>query len=613
MKRRNNRPRNKCGVTNLSTTYQHCHPALVAGSRIIILIVFLFLSVSSPAHSKSLSDIWSSEPASNFRKLEVVSGEKYMISTANDLASKAGAEILAQGGNAIDAAITAQMVLNLVEPQSSGIGGGGFLLYFDAKTGKTNYFNGRETAPAKAFPEMFLNADGTPKKFEDTAKGGLSVATPGLLKILKLAHKKHGKIAWEKLFEPAIKIAENGFAVNDRLHANANFITYIKNFSETAKLYTKADGSAREIGEIIKNPQMAETLRTIAKQGIKPFYEGKIANDIVEAVKNSPINPGFLSLSDLKNYQPKKGELICNSYRIKYRVCSMPLPSSGGVTLLAILGILENFNLSKLKADSAETVHLISEATRLAYADRNEYVGDVANVPLKKMLDKNYLKSRSKLIDLKKAAAEFEAGKFANYNSTYDIAASYQSAEPLSTTHLSIVDSEGNAVSFTSSIEYYFGSAISVDGFLLNNQMTDFSLLPEINGKAVANRIEPLKQPRSSMSPTFVFDQNNKLIMIVGSPGGPRIIQFVAKTIINHLDFGFDIQQAISAPNYAVLNDVVELEKGTKITNLEKSLRKMGHQTKITEITSGIHAIVIENGKITGGADPRRSGLAIGN
>lgn len=612
MKKKNNRPFDKLGVTNLNTAHQHGHHPFIVWSM-MILTLFLFLSFSLQAHSKSLSDIWSTEAATTFRKLEVVSGKKYMISTANDLASKAGAEILEQGGNAIDAAIAAQMVLNLVEPQSSGIGGGGFLLYFDAKTGKTNYFNGRETAPAKAFPTMFLNKDGTAKKFEDAVKGGKSVATPGLLKILKLAHQQHGKLPWEKLFKPAINLAENGFVINDRLHANIENITYLRDFPNAAKLYLDGGNSPKKAGEIIKNPELAKTLQTIAKQGIKPFYEGEIANDIIKAVKNSPINPGFLSLSDLKNYQPKQGELICASYRVKYRVCSMPLPSSGGVTLLEILGILENFDLSKLKADSAETIHLISEATRLAYADRNEYVADVANVPIKKMLDKNYLKSRSELINLKKAAPEFEAGKFVNYNSTYDVAASYKSPEPLSTTHLSIVDADGNAVSFTSSIEYYFGSAISVDGFLLNNQMTDFSLLPEINGKAVANRIEPLKQPRSSMSPTFVFDQNNKLIMIVGSPGGPRIIQFVAKTIINHLDFGFDIQQAISMPNYAILNDVVELEKGTEITKLEKSLRKMGHEIKITEITSGIHAIVIENDKITGGADPRRSGLAIGN
>lgn len=580
----------------------------------ILLASTFFFAFTSSISAKNLSDIWATEPASHFRELNVVSGKEYMISTANGLASEAGAEILAQGGNAIDAAIAAQLVLNLVEPQSSGIGGGGFLLYFDAKTGKTNYFNGRETAPAKAYPQMFLTKEGKPKKFEDAVKGGMSVATPGVLKILQEAHQKHGKIAWEKLFEPAIKIAENGFILDDRLHANAVYIPYIRDFADTAKLYTKTDGSAREVGEVVKNPQMAKTLKTLAKQGIKPFYEGKIAHDIVKAVKYSPINPGLLSLADLKNYRSKNGELICASYRIKYRVCSMPLPSSGGITLLQILGILENFDLPKMKANSTETVHLIAEATRLGYADRNAYVADIPDVPIEQMLDKNYLKLRSQLIDLKKAAEKFEAGKFAKFtaNSNINIAASYLPNEPLSTTHLSVVDAQGNALSFTSSIEYYFGSAITVDGFLLNNQMTDFSLLPEIDGKPVANRIEPGKQPRSSMSPTFVFDQNGKLIMVVGSPGGPRIIQFVLKTIVNHLDFGLDVQEAISQPNYAILNDVLELEKSTKITKLEKKLRKMGHEVKIIEITSGIHAISVSGEGLSGGADPRRNGLAVG-
>lgn len=535
-----------------------------------------------------------------------------MIATANKLASEAGERILAQGGNAIDAAIAAQMVLNLVEPQSSGIGGGGFLLYFDAKSGTTTYFNGRETAPKKAFPTMFLDEDGKPKKFENAVKGGMSVGTPGLLKMLKMAHKKYGKISWKSLFNAAIEIAENGFAIDDRLHKNLNFIKYLSDFEETSKLYIDEDGSAKTVGTIIKNPKMAKTLRLIANQGIKPFYEGKIANDIVAAVKNSPINPGLLSLDDLKNYRPKTGKLICSSYRKKYKVCSMPLPSSGGITLLEILGILENFDLSNLQYDSPQAIHLIAEASRLAYADRNEYVGDVKDVPIKKMLNKDYLKKRSKLIDLEQAPAEFKPGKFSSYSSKIDVASSWQMPEPLSTTHLSIIDREGNAVSFTSSIEYYFGSAISVDGFLLNNQMTDFSFLPEINGKKVANAIEPLKQPRSSMSPTFVFDKNNKLIMIVGSPGGPRIIQFVVKTIVNQLDFGLDVQQAISAPNYTILNDVLELEKDTEITKLQQTLEKMGHKVKITEITSGIHAITVKNGKISGGADPRRSGIALG-
>jgi len=574
----------------------------------ILAVIFIFFVATSFAEAKNLSDAWVGEPASNFRELKSVKAKKHVVVTADEAASKAGEEMLKKGGNAIDAAIAAQMVLNVVEPQASGIGGGGFLLYYDAKSKKTSYFNGRETAPDKAYPEMLLK-DGKPREFNDVVQGGLSVATPGALKILKETHEKYGKLKWAELFDPAIKLARDGFIVSPRLHTLMANISYLKNFDEAAKIYLKADKSPYKVGDIIKNQAFADTLQTIADQGIEPFYKGKIANDIVDAVQHSKINPGVLSAKDLKNYRSKKGDLICAQYREKYKICSMPLPSSGGVTVLQILGILENFDLAKLKPQSPEAVHLVMEATRLAYADRNEYLGDISGVPLQKMLDKNYLKSRAALIDRKKALQKVEAGKFSDAkNLTFNNAA----VELPSTTHLSVVDDEGNAVSFTSSIEYFFGSALMVDGFLLNNQMTDFSFLPEINGKPVANRIEPNKQPRSSMTPTFVFDQNDNLLMVVGSPGGPRIIQYTLRTILDVLDWKLDLQKAISMPNYVVLNDVVELEKNTAITKLQKPLKKMGHQVLIKELTSGIHAITIENDGMKGGADPRRDGIAIG-
>ncbi len=290
----------------------------------------------------------------------------------------------------------------------------------------------------------------------------------------------------------------------------------------------------------------------------------------------------------------------------------MPLPSSGGITILQILGILENFDLEKFKPNKLGTIHLISEAARLAYEDRNQYIADTPNVPIVQMLNKKYLKKRAKMINLRSAPKGFLPGKFSNLDSKIDIAASYQQPEPLSTTHMSIIDKHGNAVSFTSSVEYFFGSALSVDGFLLNNHMTDFSFIPEVDGKKVANRVEPNKQPRSSMSPTFVFDEKNNLIMIVGSPGGPRIIQFVAKTIIAHLDWKMNIQEAISLPNFTTLRNIIELEKGTKIAKLKKPLEKMGHTVKVKDLVSGIHAITINKNGIKGGADPRRSGIAIG-
>lgn len=571
-----------------------------------------FLLLGSQAFAFSLSDLWIGEAASKRRQVKEQRADKFMISAAHRQATKAGFNILGQGGNAIDAAIAAQMVLNVVEPQSSGIGGGGFLIYFDAKSSSYKYFNGRESAPALAHDRMFLDENSQPKKFRQALQGGLSVATPGALKMLKEVHQQYGKLEWKKLFKPAIKLARNGFKVDDRLYVNLQRANYLQDFPKAAKMYFDEDGQPHKVGIIIKNEELAQTLETIADEGIKPFYEGKIAQNIVNKVKNSPKNPGFLRVSDLKNYQVKQGDLVCANYRKKYKICSMPPPSSGGITILQILGILENFDLSKLKPNSAPAVHLIAEATRLAYEDRNKYIGDSSQVPIKKMLDKKYLKSRSSLIDVNKASTEFNPGDFANINNN-NVLASYKQPEPPETTHMSIIDKEGNAIAFTSSIEYFFGSALMVDGFLLNNHMTDFSFIPEIDGKKVANRVEPFKQPRSSMSPTFIFDENDKLMMVVGSPGGPRIIQYVTKTIIYYLDWNYGIQESISAPNFTVLNNVIELEKGTKIVELVDRLEQIGHQVKIKDQVSGLHAIIIdqENG-IIAGADPRRSGVAMG-
>lgn len=535
-----------------------------------------------------------------------------MISSADELASKAGQKMIEQGGNAIDAAIATQMVLNVVEPHSSGIGGGGFLLYYNAKTDKTIYFNGRETAPAGSYSTMFLDKNGKARDFTDVVRGGLSVGTPGLLKMLKEAHDKYGKLPWATLFEPAIEVARKGFLVNDRMHVLSTQISYLKDFDEAAEIYLTKDRKPRTVGETITNPKLAATLETIAEEGIDPFYKGQIAQDIVAAVRGSKINPGTLALKDLANYQVKTGDLICGTYRVKYKVCSMPLPSSGGVTLLQTLGILENFDLASLKPNSKEAVHLITEASRLAYADRNEYIADINNVPVTQMLDKLYLRQRSKLIRNSRAITKVVAGKFVNSEMFANKFSKGKAAEPPSTTHISIVDEDGNAVSLTTSIEYFFGSALSVDGFMLNNQLTDFSLTPFANGKYVANRLRAGKQPRSSLTPTLVFDQNDKLLMVVGSPGGPRIIQFTLKAILNHLDWKMDIQKAISAPNFVALNGAIELEKDSAVAKLKPQLEEMGHKVRVIDIVSGIHAITIDDRQLKGGADPRRNGVAVG-
>lgn len=576
--------------------------------NLTIIATLILASCSFNSGNYNLSDDWVGEPNSGFRDLKTIKANKYIAASASKESSQAAAEILAKGGNAIDAAIAAQLVLNVVEPHSSGIGGGAFILYFDKNSGATTFFDGREMAPALAHEKMFLDKDGNPRNFKDAVKGGLSVGTPGALKAMRIAHNTFGKLPWEELFKPAIKVAKEGFVVSERFHLLSKEIAYLKDFDETAEIYLDENKKALKVGAKITNPKLAKTFEKIATLGTDIFYKGSIANDIVNAVENSKINPGYLRLSDLENYKIRTGNLLCSWYREKYKICSMDLPS-GGSTILQIMGILENFDLTKYGLNSPEFVHLNVEATRLAYADRNKYVADVKGVPLKNLLNKKYLKKRAALISMDKKIAndELQAGQF-----KFDLAFNENEVEPPSTTHLSIVDEQGNSVSMTSSIEYFFGSAISVDGFLLNNQLTDFSFLPEKNGVKIANRVEPFKRPRSSMSPTFVFDKNGNLLMSLGSPGGPRIIQSVVKTLVNHLDFGLDIQSAISAPSFIVLNDVVELEENQKITKIKSALKDLGHEVEIKPIVSGINAISLKNGQLTGGSDPRREGFAIG-
>ncbi len=582
-------------------------------NKITTILIFLCLA---PLNSFGFeaNDDWKGEPNSGFIKTKSIKGSKYMISTSDERASEAGRKILKNGGNAIDAVIAAQLVLNVVEPHSSGIGGGGFLLYYDTKNKKTVYFNGREKAPGKAYSTMFLGKNGKPKKFHDAVKGGLSVGTPGLLMILKQAHGKYGKMPWNELFESAINIAGDGFEVDKRASLLASKVEYLKDFKQSKSLYLDKNDQPKKAGAVIRNPEMAKTLKIIAKEGIEPFYKGEVAKDIAKTVQNSPINPGFLSAKDLANYKSETGNLVCSSYRGKYKICSMPPPSSGGITVLQILSILENFDLKKNNPYDPKTIHLILEATKLAYADRNEYIADNGNVPIKQMLDKKYLKKRAALISSKKALKNAKPGKFKNYQSLASRNMVFHKAhEPFSTTHLSVIDQQGNAVALTSSIEYFFGSGISVRGFMLNNQMTDFSFKPRVNGKLVANRVEPNKMPRSSMSPTLVFDKDDNLLMTLGSPGGPRIIQFLTKAIILGLDYGYDLQDAISAPNFIVLNDNVELESGTDIVKLKPALKKLGHEVRIIDIVSGINGAAVNDNSLEGGADPRRQGKAIGD
>ena len=577
----------------------------------LILLIFTINGckiIDNITLSNSSDNNWQGENFYGFAKYQTVVAQKYMVATSEKIASTVGAEILKKGGSAVDAAIAVQMVLNVVEPHSSGIGGGLFLLYHDKKTKKNIYFNGRETAPLNSYSEMFLDADGNPKKFDDVVKTGNAVGVPGALHALKKAHNKYGKLKWQELFLPAIKIAQDGYPISQKMYSNLQTIKHLSK-SNSLKIYFDHNGKAKKVGTIIHNYQLAKTLENISKNGIAPFYEGQIAKDIERVVLENIQNGGYLTYNDLKNYRSTSGDLICAPYRKKYKICSMPLPSSGGIAILQTLGIMENFDLSSLKPNSSAAIHLIAESLKLAYADRNQHLGDSKNAPIKQMLDKKYLSERAKTINLHRAndnvrPGDFETSKKVIYPSTI---------EKPSTTHVSIVDSYGNAVAMTSSIEFPFGSAIAVDGFILNNQMTDFSFVPKINNQDVINRIEPLKYPRSSMSPTFVFDNHNNLILVIGSPNGPRIIQHVLKTIIAVLDWNMDIQEAVSLPNFIALNGYIELEKNTTITAQKKPLQKFGHKVKIVPITSAIQAIKIDNRLLFGAADPRRQGAAIGN
>jgi len=551
----------------------------------------------------------------NRNQIGPVQGKKWMISVANPYAAKAGLEILRQGGNATDAAIAAQLVLNLVEPQSSGIGGGAFLIHLDGKSSEISTYDGREKAPASSNPEMFINTDGTHKKFFDAAVGGLAVGVPGLLRMLETAHREKGAIDWAKLFQPAIELAETGFAVSPRLNALIKKDKYLKFFEKTEAYFHTKKGTAHKVGHILKNPLFAKTLKIIAEKGADAFYTGELAQRIVDTVNGASKNPGNLSIADLASYTSKKREPVCMFYR-QWLICGMGPPSSGGLTTLQILGMLEPFDLSTLKPDKDEIInpiaaHLIAEASKLAFADRNFYIADedFIPVPTAGLLDPSYLRLRSREISSKKALSRATPGN-PGLKQSWNFAPGDDS-RGMSTTHISVIDGEGNTVSMTSSIENVFGSRLMVDGFLLNNQLTDFSFIPKKNGKLVANHAEPGKRPRSSMAPTIVIDANGKVVLAIGSPGGSNIIGYVAQTIIAALEWDLDIQSAINMPHIINRNGTTFLESNSGLDTLNNTLVSLGHTTKVVAMTSGLQGIRVRNGILYGGADYRREGVAL--
>jgi gamma-glutamyltranspeptidase/glutathione hydrolase len=458
---------------------------------------------------------------------------------------------------------------------------------------------------------MFLHADGTPMEFDEAVVGGLSVGIPGTVRQLELAHREHGRLPWAQLFAPAIKLADEGFAVSPRLHEELADDEHLKRLPAAAAYFYQADGAALPAGTLLRNPALAETLRLIAKDGADAFYRGRIAEDVVAAVAQSPIHPTPMTQADLAGYEAKVREPVCAPYR-QWRICSMPPPSSGGIAVLQMLGLLERFDLKTMAPESAPAVHLIAEAGRLAFADRDRYVADPDKIPVPtaQLLGESYLQERSQLIQPDRDIGKATAGTLKEQSGW---AAPLPQVEPVLTSQISIVDGDGSAVSFTTTIEGPFGSRLFVDGFLLNNELTDFSFRPERDGQPVANRVEPGKRPRSSMAPTMVFDGDGKLLLILGSPGGASIIPFVAKTLIASLDWGLDPQAAADLPNFGNRNGATELEKGTPLEALAPQLQAMGHEVKLTDMTSGVAIIAVTPEGLIGGADSRREGVAVGD
>ena len=560
---------------------------------------------------------------------------QWMIAAANPYAAQAGADILAKGGSAADAMVAVQTVLGLVEPQSSGIGGGAFLVWFDAETGALTTLDGRETASRHVTESLFLDEMGEPLKFYDAVVGGRSVGAPGTPALMIEAHRRWGKLKWSSLFNRGIDLADHGFTVSPRLaFLVARDESRLKRFEATARYFfppssSHPQGQAIAAGQILKNPAYAETLRGMAADQGASFYHGAIAQDIAATVQSAKGNPGRLDAQDMAAYTIIERPPVCAPYR-GFEVCGMGPPSSGGLTVGQILGMVEHYDLPALGPDSAEAWRLIGDASRLAFADRGRYMADsdYVPVPVKGLLDHAYLKARADLLMRGDALPQAMPGTPPRLDQTAQIWGDDESLEMPSTSHISIVDQWGNALSMTTTIENAFGSRLMTKGgFLLNNEMTDFSFRAEKDGAPIANRVEPGKGPRSSMAPTIVM-KGGKPHLVIGSPGGSRIIGYVAQAIIAYVDWGMDAQQAVAMPHLVNRFGVFEIEQGTAAEALADALTAKGFEVKLRGLNSGLHAIAVTpdggnrggdrgvdggfEGGLEGGADPRREGLVLG-
>ncbi len=593
------------------------------GHAALVFTFFLasLTACSSPDGSSSQTPP-APEGASGYTAKPGWATERFAVAAANPLATEAGYRTLKAGGSAMDAAVTVQMVLTLVEPQSSGIGGGAFLLHWDGES--VSALDGRETAPAAVNEALFLKPDGTPMDFQQAVVGGRSVGVPGVVKMLEQAHQQYGKLPWRELLQPAIQLAEDGFEISPRLHRLLQSDPALRDNPPALAFYYQPDGSPWPVGHRLRNPALAELLRNIAENGSDAFYRGANAQALVRQV-NEHQNAGAMTLSDLEVYKPRQRDPLCNLWQQNYQVCGFPPPSSGHITQMQILGILEQ--LSPLPAldqgvPSAEFLHHYTEAARLAYADRAKYIADPDFAPVpgrtwNSMLAPKYLKQRAELIGTRSMGTA-KAGE----PGTMPVSFAPQPEQPeYGTSHISIVDDQGNALAMTTSIEQAFGSRLLNDGgtglpggYLLNNELTDFAFEPrDSRGKPVANRVEPNKRPRSSMSPTLVFDAaGERLLASVGSPGGAAIIHFTAKTLLGMYGWGLDAQRAIDLPNFGSFNGPTVLEAGRFPASTVESLEARGHEVNETEMTSGLQAIQRTDSGWFGGADPRREGVVMG-
>lgn len=575
---------------------------LPASHKVLFALTGLVLAACS---SNGRPEVSASGPAETF-------AEHQIVAAAHPLAVEAGRQILREGGSAVDAAIAVQAVLTLVEPQSSGIGGGGFLLHYDDQAHLLESYDGRETAPASARPDMFLGADGEPLQFYDAVVGGLSVGVPGVLRMLELAHKEHGKLPWAQLFAPAIKLAEDGFPVSPRLSESIAEDEYLGKMPDAAHYFYDASGKPLAAGTQLRNPALAEVLRAIADGGADAFYSGKIAQDIVTTVNQAQPRSGGMTLADLADYQAKKRAVPCGTYRV-YKVCGMGPPSSGGITVLQILGLLRRFDMGSEDPLSVAAAHRFAEASRLAYADRDRYLGDpdFVKMPLSGMIDPGYLAERSELISDDHASPNAQPG---HPPGDATIGASQNQFEPVSTSHMVIVDRDGNIVTFTTTVENSFGSRLMVDGFILNNQLTDFSFRPSIDGRPVANRVAAGKRPRSSMAPVIVFDRETGApVYALGSPGGANIIDYVAEALVALLDWNLSPAEAAALPHVINRNGPTLLEEGRGLETLGAALTSMGDTVKFQPIDSGLNIVALGVNGMVGASDPRREGVALGD